>query len=366
MTTVLRVPVTELAGKAEIPTMYGIVRDSVTRVVTDKYRGVWLPVPGNPVLVSGLPGNWRWSPDTGTMLAETNEPMAAQDYTTLSQVPEITAEELIDWTGGNQEGFFGAVDQVYSRMPDDSPDSLFTATSKAIAGSEDASPFEQAASIQEHLRSASFTYSEKTPVEDGYDGSGMQVIEAFLEEKAGYCVHFASTMAMMARTLGIPSRIVTGYAPGSATGISVPGSDGTTLNEFTVSSRNAHAWPELYFPGAGWVAFEPTPGRGVPPAYAPAARTQNPSREPIPRVEPDLEKTGSNLVQRQFQRTGSRGRRRNREANPFSVAVAHGHGDSPGCRDSAGCQGRAAQKAFARNRRFRHHCVGHRRSVGLG
>ena len=244
----LRVPVTETLATPEIPTMYGAMRDSVTRVVTDKYRGVWLPMPGNPVLISGLPGNWRWSPDTGTMLAGSNEPMAAQDYTTLNQVPEITAKELVDWTDGSQEGFFGSVDPVYSRMPDDTPESLFTATSKAIAGSENKSPFEQAAAIQEHLRSGAFTYSEKTPVEDGYDGSGMQVIEAFLEEKSGYCVHFASTMAMMARTLGIPSRIVTGYSPGSATGNSVPGSNGTTLNEFTVSSRNAHAWPELYFP----------------------------------------------------------------------------------------------------------------------
>ncbi|MFF5793512.1 DUF3488 and DUF4129 domain-containing transglutaminase family protein [Paeniglutamicibacter sp. NPDC012692] len=280
----LRVPVSEPLEMSPIPTMYGVARDSVTRVVTDRYRGVWLPMPGNPVVVSGLPGNWRWSPDTGTMLAGSNEPMAAQDYTTLHQIPEITAKDLVGWTNGSQDEFFGAVDPEYSRMPDDTPESLFTATSKAIAGLEDKSPFEQAAAIQEHLRSAAFTYSEKTPVEDGYDGSGMQVIEAFLEQKAGYCVHFASTMAMMARTLGIPSRIVTGYSPGSATGNSVPGSNGTTLNEFTVSSRNAHAWPELYFPGAGWVAFEPTPGRGVPPAYAPAATapTQNLGQDPRP------------------------------------------------------------------------------------
>ena len=79
-------------------------------------------------------------------------------------------------------------------------------------------PYDQAVAIQDYLRSSAFSYSEKTPVEDGYDGSGMEVIDAFLQEKAGYCVHFASTMALMARELGIPSRLVTGYSPGTPTG----------------------------------------------------------------------------------------------------------------------------------------------------
>ena len=279
--TLPRVPVTDPLVSSDLGG-FALTRDTVTRVVTDRYRGVWLPMPGNPVIVNNLPGDWRWSPDTGTMRAGENEPMAAQDYTALARVPEFTAEELESWSIEFQGMPAGSADSQYLRLPDDTPESLFEATSKAIEGAEGSSAFEQAVAIQKHLRSGAYTYSEKTPVEDGYDGSGMQVIEAFLEQKAGYCVHFASTMAVMARTLGIPSRIVTGYSPGSATGEGVPGSNGSTLAEFTVNSRNAHAWPELYFPGAGWVPFEPTPGRGVPPAYAPAAAvpTQDTGRDP--------------------------------------------------------------------------------------
>jgi hypothetical protein len=75
-------------------------------------------------------------------------------------------------------------------------------------------------------------------------------------------------MAVMARAAGIPSRVAVGYTPGTATGETQPGPDNSELREFAVDSRNAHAWPELYFDGVGWVRFEPTPSRGVVPDYA--------------------------------------------------------------------------------------------------
>ena len=62
----------------------------------------------------------------------------------------------------------------------------------------------------------------------------------FLKVKRGYCVHFASAMAVMARTLDIPARVVVGFLPGTR------GANGT----WTVSLRDAHAWPELYFQGS--------------------------------------------------------------------------------------------------------------------
>lgn len=279
----LRVPVTEELSIPTRPERVGSSREITTRVVTDKYRGVWLPLPTGSDRISGLSGNWKWSPDTGTILAGENEPIAAQDFVTLSEVPEITAESLISWSQDVSGGFFDSVNPEYSQIPADLPASVPAATQKAISGKEDASPFEQAVAIQDYLRSSAFTYSEKTPVQDGYDGSGMQVIEAFLDKRAGYCVHFASTMATMARTLNIPSRIVTGYSPGNATGESVSASNGTELKEFTVNARNAHAWPELYISGAGWIAFEPTPGRGVPPEYAPAVAAANPTQDQNPR-----------------------------------------------------------------------------------
>ncbi len=81
---------------------------------------------------------------------------------------------------------------------------------------------------------------------------GGNTVDYFLfESKSGFCEHFASAMAVLARASGIPSRIVTGFAPGD-------------YNPFTgffdVHGTDAHAWVEIYFPIVGWVTFDPTPG----------------------------------------------------------------------------------------------------------
>jgi hypothetical protein len=90
-------------------------------------------------------------------------------------------------------------------------------------------------------------------VQSGHSNSA---IESFLREKVGYCEQFAGTYAAMMRTLGYPSRVAVGFTSGTETAPGV----------FSVLGRNAHAWPEVWFDGIGWVAFEPTPGRGAPGA----------------------------------------------------------------------------------------------------
>jgi hypothetical protein len=89
-------------------------------------------------------------------------------------------------------------------------------------------------------------------------GHGNSAIESFLRDRIGYCEQFAGTYAAMLRTLGIPTRVAVGFTSG------VPLGDG----EYSVLGRNAHAWPEVWFDGIGWVAFEPTPGRGAPNAQS--------------------------------------------------------------------------------------------------
>jgi hypothetical protein len=69
--------------------------------------------------------------------------------------------------------------------------------------------------------------------------------------KAGYCQHFAGAMSVMLRLLGIPSRVAVGFTSGTY-------DDGV----WKVTDHNAHAWVEVWFPEQGWVAFDPTPGRG--------------------------------------------------------------------------------------------------------
>ena len=118
--------------------------------------------------------------------------------------------------------------------------------------------YDKALALQDYLRTGGgFRYSETAPVADDYDGNGLDVVATFLERKAGYCVHFASAMAVMARTIGIPSRIAVGYAPGRITGVE----GGKTV--YTNTSDDLHAWTELFFEGAGWVRFDPTTSIGT-------------------------------------------------------------------------------------------------------
>jgi protein-glutamine gamma-glutamyltransferase len=72
--------------------------------------------------------------------------------------------------------------------------------------------------------------------------------------RRGYCQHFAGAMTLMLRLLGVPSRIAAGFTSGSYD---------TDDSTWTVVDRNAHTWVEVYFPGYGWLPFDPTPGRGT-------------------------------------------------------------------------------------------------------
>lgn len=107
----------------------------------------------------------------------------------------------------------------------------------------------QALALERYLRSLPYTYQVQ-PLNDNEDG-----VDQFLfSMRSGYCTYYASAMAVMARSLGIPSRVAVGYATGEydpATGV------------YLVREAEAHAWPELYIDGR-WTAFEPTPIRALP------------------------------------------------------------------------------------------------------
>src|SRR5699024_9034687 len=101
-----------------------------------------------------------------------------------------------------------------TRLPSDTPAIIGRTAARVTAGAD--SSYDRAVALQDWLRSSGeFSYSEVAPVADGYDGTGIDVISQFLDQRRGYCVHFASTMAVMARELGIPARLAVGFAPGT-------------------------------------------------------------------------------------------------------------------------------------------------------
>ncbi|WP_311477641.1 transglutaminaseTgpA domain-containing protein [uncultured Gulosibacter sp.] len=133
-----------------------------------------------------------------------------------------------------------------------------------------ASPYSQALQLQQWFTGGAFDYSERAPVSGGYDGTSVAVIDRFLEMRSGYCVHFASSMAVMGRMLGIPTRIQVGFTPGTQSSVNPVGQP-----VFEVTSDNLHAWAEFWVPGYGWVPFETTPASGLGEIPAPQPGASN-------------------------------------------------------------------------------------------
>lgn len=232
----------------------------LTVIDSGQFTSPYLPVPYAPTAVNGLSGRWSWDPATLSILGEdTNS--RNQQYTVYSALPAVTSAELSQANARPT-----SISQDFTQLPSNVPDIVRNTAKTVTAGAN--GNYAKAMAIQNYLRSAQFSYSLQAPVQGGYDGNGMSVLADFLDQKSGYCVHFASAMAVMARLEGIPSRIAVGYAPGHSTGVTVAVAGQEPLPEFEVDARDAHAWPELYFEGFGWVAFEPTPSRGVVPPYA--------------------------------------------------------------------------------------------------
>lgn len=131
---------------------------------------------------------------------------------------------------------------------------------RTVTGSANA-PYDIAMALQNHFRDEYAYATDLTglyPSPQAAAGQSTDAIDAFLEIRVGYCVHFAGTFAALARASGLPARVAVGFTPGEA----MPdGTDGRI-----VRGRNAHVWPEVYFTGVGWIPFEPSPGRGNPDA----------------------------------------------------------------------------------------------------
>ena len=233
-------------------------------VVIDGVNSHWLPAPARATSIDGLSGSWYWDSRTRA-IASTTASTLGQKYTVSSLEIKPTADQLRVSGTDYPASVIGNL-----QLPIDPPPIIEETARQVTAGA--ASSYDAAIAMQKYLRSSAFTYDTDAPVEDGYDGGGVDVIGAFLKAKRGYCVHFASAMAAMARTLGIPSRVSLGYLPGVKSQDLEQG-----LGQYIVDSHDLHAWPELYFVGIGWVKFEPTPGRGTVPNYEQTADAGTPT-----------------------------------------------------------------------------------------
>ncbi|WP_180933663.1 transglutaminase-like domain-containing protein [Nocardioides ungokensis] len=163
------------------------------------------------------------------------------------------------------------VGQEYTALPTDLPAIVSTLATQVTRDAP--TRFEKAVALQQWFSSTGgFTYSTRAA-----PGNGVNDLVRFLSDneggRTGYCEQFASAMAVMARVLHIPARVAVGFLEPDQVG----------PNTYEYSTHDLHAWPELFFPGSGWVRFEPTPagaGTSVPSYTTQQLPVVNPTSRP--------------------------------------------------------------------------------------
>ncbi|WP_143340388.1 DUF3488 and transglutaminase-like domain-containing protein [Demequina sp. NBRC 110057] len=240
-----------------------------------------LPLPAAPRTVD-VDGDWGYDASLDEVVGDDESTLSAT-YTVTADTGYLTADRLLASpaeAGGEGDAGLSA---AYLELPP-AMDSARVSDLAHSLTEEATSRFAQAVMLQDYLRDPSeFDYDTSVSPTTG------DTVSSFLDSRAGYCVQFATTMVMMARTLEIPARLAVGFLPGSA-------GDGDT---FIVQGGDAHAWPELWFPEVGWVRFEPTPsvqtgsapryssnGANVTPAV-PDSQAQQPTIAPQQPERPD-------------------------------------------------------------------------------
>ena len=219
-------------------------------VEIQKLREFWLPAAITPAQVDA--GRQVLANPTFASLTINQRLREGFSYTVVSQVPDIDAADLdgpVDYRNyPNLQPYLetGSLDREVRERAD------------VVVEAKDAdTPFEKALAIQDYLRSEEFRYNLNVPA---LSAGGNQLQRFLTEVREGYCEQFAIAMAMMARQVGVPSRVAVGFTSGEV----------VDNNFLQVTTHDAHAWPELWFPGTGWVPFEPTPradGTVAVPSY---------------------------------------------------------------------------------------------------
>jgi protein-glutamine gamma-glutamyltransferase len=160
-------------------------------------------------------------------------------YEGISILPVARPEEArsagTDYSEDIRKTYLQLPEHLDPRIPEFA--NRITATAK--------NPYEQSLAIEDYLRN-NFIYTLNLSQNAGAD----PLAQFLFKTKTGHCEYFASSMTVMLRTLGIPSREVNGFLPGEYNEVA---------GDYIVRASDAHSWVEAYFPGNGWLTFDPTP-----------------------------------------------------------------------------------------------------------
>jgi transglutaminase-like putative cysteine protease len=224
--------------------------------VGENYQSSWLPLP-YPAQQIDIEGDWRYDASSLDVVSPERNAEDA-DYTVSSLEIDYNAADLIA-APATPEDF-----AELRELPDELPAEVGELARELTVDATSA--FERAAILQAFFRTeGGFVYDLETE-----PGNSSSALVNFLQNRRGYCEQFAASMAVMARAVGIPARVAVGFTQGT------PQEDGS----WVVGTHDAHAWPELYFEGSGWVRFEPTPA--VRTGSVPTWTVEPPVGEDVP------------------------------------------------------------------------------------
>ena len=233
-------------------------RPADVRIDPVGYRDPWLPIFGQPTSVSGMGPDWRYDPAAGVVFTQSRQ--ESRPYSEQFLVPNPSADQLRAARGPM------AVDPAYLDTGGVSP-RIHELADQVTAGAP--TPFDKAVALNDFFTDPAngFRYDTNTA-----PPAGSTALDDFLfRGKQGFCEQFASSMAVLLRAQGIPSRVAVGFTPGYGDG-----------DSRVITTDDAHAWVEAYFPGWGWTTFDPTPlgdGRRAVPEYLEHPVPPPPSQE---------------------------------------------------------------------------------------
>ena len=222
---------------------YKLIHQQVEKAFTQDNRLFWTGL----LVRSSQPfnANWRIMPQS---LSPSIDPILvtdmlgaiteAQIYQADSLVPIISANQLRD----SSQAYPQEISERYLSLPDTIPQRVLDLAQEHTANITN--PYDKARAIEAYLRTYPYSLDISPPPPN------RDVVDYFLFDlKKGYCDYYATSMIVMARAVGLPARLVIGYA----SGIYNP-----TRAEYVIREADAHSWVEIYFAGVGWVEFEPT------------------------------------------------------------------------------------------------------------
>ncbi|MFC6730712.1 transglutaminaseTgpA domain-containing protein, partial [Natronoarchaeum mannanilyticum] len=210
--------------------------ESVEQVYEVESATAAMPAMNRPVELSDDVSGATQATPYGTFVYE-DSLEAGDAYRVTSLRPDASPEELRQ--AGDE--YPGRIRADFLQLPNDQPERVGELTERVTADAE--TPYDEAVAIERYLE------SEKSYSLDVERPEGNAVDEFLFEMESGYCVHYASAMTAMLREAGVPARMAAGYSTGQRVG----------EDRYVVRGLNAHAWVEVYFPGEGWVTFDPTP-----------------------------------------------------------------------------------------------------------